>query len=192
MSDRPIKRTLRGLSGGRRAKPVANGVRPPKVAEIVPVLGRRKARHAGADGGPGLLPRPTARHSQDGLQLREAHSIGFRSRLYFGRKQSVAPTVSTAARTAGLRCTDRCRANSAIRWRFVETVSNLGVLAIGPSNGSICRRPLPSTGSRRLDSPASSVSGRRRRPEGLASVRRSNGTCSFPHTAFTRVPGAER
>ena len=33
-------------------------------------------------------------------------SIGFRSGLYFGRKQSVAPTVSTTARTAGLRCTD--------------------------------------------------------------------------------------
>ena len=42
------------------------------VAEIVPALGRRKARHAGADGGPEFLPRPTARHPQDGLQLREA------------------------------------------------------------------------------------------------------------------------
>ena len=42
------------------------------VAEIVPKLGRRKARHAGADGGPEFLPRPTARHPQDGLQLREA------------------------------------------------------------------------------------------------------------------------
>ena len=34
-------------------------------------------------------------------------SIGFRSGLYVGRKQSGAPTLSTAARTAGLRCTDR-------------------------------------------------------------------------------------
>ena len=42
------------------------------VADIVPALGRRKARHAGADGGPACLPRPTARHPQDGLQLREA------------------------------------------------------------------------------------------------------------------------
>ena len=48
-------------------------------------------------------------------------------------------------------------ASSAIRCRFVETESNLGVLAICPSNGSICRCPLPSTGSRRLDSPASTV-----------------------------------
>ena len=50
-----------------------------------------------------------------------------------------------------------CLASSAIRCRDVETGPNLGVLAVFPSNGSICRRPLPSTGSRRLDSPASSV-----------------------------------
>ena len=46
-------------------------------------------------------------------------------------------------------------ASSAIRCRFGETESNLGMLAIVPSNGSLCRRPLPSTGSRGPDSPAS-------------------------------------
>ena len=48
-------------------------------------------------------------------------------------------------------------ASSAIRCRFGETESNLGMLAIVPSNGSLCRRPLPSTGSRGPDSPASPV-----------------------------------
>ena len=48
-------------------------------------------------------------------------------------------------------------ARSAIRCRDVETGPNRGVLAVFPSNGSLCRRPLPSTGSRGPDSPASPV-----------------------------------
>ena len=80
-----------------------------------------------------------------------------------------------------------CLASSAIRCRDVETGPNLGVLAVFPSTGATCRCPLPSTGSRGLNSPASAVSGRRRRPEGLASVRRSNGTCSFPAYRFHKV-----
>ena len=47
-----------------------------------------------------------------------------------------------------------CLASSAIRCRDVETGPNLGVLAVFPSNGATCRCPLPSTGSRGLNSPA--------------------------------------
>ena len=45
-------------------------------------------------------------------------------------------------------------ASSAIRCRDVETGPNLGVLAVFPSTGATCRCPLPSTGSRGLNSPA--------------------------------------
>ena len=39
-------------------------------------------------------------------------------------------------------------ASSAIRCRDVEDgTTNLGVLAVFPSNGATCRCPLPSTGS---------------------------------------------
>ena len=48
-------------------------------------------------------------------------------------------------------------ASSAIRCRDVETGPNLGVLAVFPSSGATCRCPLPSTGSRGLNSPASAV-----------------------------------
>ena len=48
-------------------------------------------------------------------------------------------------------------ASSAIRCRDVETGPNLGVLAVFPSTGAPCRGPLPSTGSRGLNSPASAV-----------------------------------
>ncbi len=50
-----------------------------------------------------------------------------------------------------------CLASSAIRCRDVETGPNLGVLAVFPSTGATCRCPLPSTGSRGLNSPASAV-----------------------------------
>ena len=46
-----------------------------------------------------------------------------------------------------------CLARSAIRCRDVETGPNLGVLAVFPSTGATCRCPLPSTGSRGLNSP---------------------------------------
>ena len=48
-------------------------------------------------------------------------------------------------------------ASSAIRCRDVETGPTLGVLAVFPSTGATCRCPLPSTGSRGLNSPASAV-----------------------------------
>ena len=48
-------------------------------------------------------------------------------------------------------------ASSAIRCRDVETGPNRGVLAVFPSTGATCRCPLPSTGSRGLNSPASAV-----------------------------------
>ena len=50
-----------------------------------------------------------------------------------------------------------CLASAAIRCRDVETEPNLGVLAVVPSNGATCRCPLPSTGSRGLNSPALAV-----------------------------------
>ena len=48
-------------------------------------------------------------------------------------------------------------ASAAIRCRDVETGPNLGVLAVFPSTGATCRCPLPSTGSRGLNAPASAV-----------------------------------
>ena len=50
-----------------------------------------------------------------------------------------------------------CLARSAIRCRDVETGPTLGVLAVFPSTGATCRGPLPSTGSRGRNSPASAV-----------------------------------
>ena len=83
-----------------------------------------------------------------------------------------------------------CLASSAIRCRDVETGPNLGVLAVFPSNGATCRCPLPSTGSRGLNSPASAVSGRRRRPsKGSPPSAAQTVRAVFPHTAFTRLPG---
>ena len=50
-----------------------------------------------------------------------------------------------------------CRARAAIVCCFVEMVSGLGMSAIVPLRRSAIRRPLPSTGSRRVSSPASAV-----------------------------------
>ena len=50
-----------------------------------------------------------------------------------------------------------CLASSAIRCRDVETGPTLGVLTGFPSTGATCRGPLPSPGSRGLNSPASAV-----------------------------------
>ena len=83
-----------------------------------------------------------------------------------------------------------CLASSAIRCRAVETGPNRGVLAVFPSTGATCRCPLPSTGSRGLNSPASPVSGRRRRPsKGSPPSAAQTVRAVFPHTAFTRLPG---
>ena len=84
-------------------------------------------------------------------------------------------------------------AGSAIRCRFGETESNLGVLTIVLSNGSICRRPLPSTGSRGPDSPASPVlwgAPIPRRPSPRASVPARGGTIRAPAGSLRRTPGA--
>ena len=86
-----------------------------------------------------------------------------------------------------------CLASSAIRCRDVETGPTLGVLAVFPSNGATCRCPLPSTGSRGRNSPVSAVSGRRRRPpKGSPPSAAQTVRAVFRHTAFTRVPVAER
>ena len=83
-----------------------------------------------------------------------------------------------------------CLASSAIRCRDVETGPTLGVLAVFPSTGATCRCPLPSTGSRGRNSPASAVSGRRRRPsKGSPPSAAQTVRAVFPHTAFTRLPG---
>ena len=86
-------------------------------------------------------------------------------------------------------------ASSAIRCRFGETESNLGMLAIVPSNGSLCRRPLPSTGSRGPDSPASPVYYETLRflaahPLTLR-CRRVTVTIRAPAASLRRTPGAD-
>ena len=80
-----------------------------------------------------------------------------------------------------------CLASSAIRCRDVETGPNLGVLAVFPSTGATCRGPLPSTGSRGLNSPASAVPYETRRllavthpPEIKGAFARSIGTSRAP------------
>ena len=83
-----------------------------------------------------------------------------------------------------------CLASAAIRCRDVETGPNLGGLAVFSSTGATCRCPLPSTGSRGLNAPASAVSGRRRRPsKGSPPSAAQTVRAVFPHTAFTRLPG---
>ena len=86
-----------------------------------------------------------------------------------------------------------CLASSAIRCRDVETGPNLGVLAVFPSNGATCRCPLPSTGSRGRNSPASAVSGRRRRPPYLGHVLPDNRHGLVANVCVTAATGtAER
>src|SRR6516165_804018 len=83
-----------------------------------------------------------------------------------------------------------CRASSAIRCCFVDTSTGSDAPAMFPSNGCLKRHPLSSTGSLRYGSPASTVSGRRRRTGVLASVRRSNWTCGFPASSFHKGASA--
>ena len=87
-----------------------------------------------------------------------------------------------------------CLARSAIRCRDVETGPNRGVLAVFPSNGATCRCPLPVPPSLHGVSwaqfPRFGGVGSEEAPiEGLASVRRSNGTCGFPAYRFHKAPG---
>ena len=84
-------------------------------------------------------------------------------------------------------------ASSAIRCRDVETGPNLGVLAVFPSTGAPCRCPLPSTGSRGLNSPASAVlcdTPTPRRPSPRASLPSPGGTIRAPAASLRRTPGA--
>ena len=86
-----------------------------------------------------------------------------------------------------------CLASSAIRCRDVETGPNLGVLAVFPSTGATCRCPLPSTGSSWAQFPRFGGVGSEEAPiEGLASVRRSNGTCGFPAYRFHKAARGQR
>ena len=86
-----------------------------------------------------------------------------------------------------------CLASSAIRCRDVETGPNLGVLAVFPSTGATCRCPLPSTGSRGLNSPL-----RRCRVGGGAHRRARLRPPLKRYVRFSRIPlsqgcpGAER
>ena len=70
------------------------------------------------------------------------------------RRRVPAGTGSQAMATA---IPTACPGQFGYPCRDVETGPNLGVLAVFPSNGATCRCPLPSTGSRGLNSPASAV-----------------------------------
>ena len=84
-------------------------------------------------------------------------------------------------------------ASSAIRCRDVETGPNLGVLAVFPSTGATCRCPLPLHGVSWAQFPRFGGVGSEEAPiEGLASVRRSNGTCGFPAYRFHKAARGQR
>ena len=88
-------------------------------------------------------------------------------------------------------------ASSAIRCRDVETGPNLGVLAVFPSTGATCRGPYaPSRtlhGVSWAQFPRFGGAGSEEAPiEGLASVRRSNGTCGFPAYRFHKAAWGQR
>ena len=142
------------------------------------------ARHAWRTSGrPGsLLTLAPHRSGRAGSAASGSSTDGFAT-----RRRVPAGPGSQAMATA---IPKACLASSAIRCRDVETGPNLGVLAVFPSTGATCRCPLPSTGSRGLNSPASAVSGRRRRPsKGSPPSAAQTVRAVFPHTAFTRLPG---
>ena len=94
-----------------------------------------------------VLPRPGRLHHASPGSGSSTDSFATRRRVPAGPgSQAMATAIPTA-----------CLASSAIRCRDVETGPNRGVLAVFPSNGATCRCPLPSTGSRGLNSPASAV-----------------------------------
>ena len=105
---------------------------------------------AGRSGRPGsLLTLAPHRSGRAGSAASGSSTDGFATR----RRVPAGPgsqAMATAIPKAYL-------ASSAIRCRDVETGPNLGVLAVFPSTGATCRGPLPSTGSRGLNSPASAV-----------------------------------
>ena len=126
---------------------------PPNLASCG--TGGRVSLHAvsaalGRSGRPGsLLTLAPHRSGRAGSAASGSSTDGFAT-----RRRVPAGPGSQAMATA---IPKACLASSAIRCRDVETGPNLGVLAVFPSTGATCRCPLPSTGSRGLNSPASAV-----------------------------------
>ena len=99
-----------------------------------------------------------------------------------------------------LLCLGRLNTSSILRTlAFIATRSTLLLASVCQSRPVAMNSPWPRAFSPRTPpvvgwnnpvehhcSLASSMSGRRRRPEGLASVRRSNWTCGFPASSFHR------
>ena len=119
-----------------------------RAADSLSVRLARRVR--GRSGRPGsLLTLAPHRSGRAGSAASGSSTDGFATR----RRVPAGPgsqAMATAIPKAYL-------ASSAIRCRDVETGPNLGVLAVFPSTGATCRCPLPSTGSRGLNSPASAV-----------------------------------
>ena len=115
--------------------------------DVVRLIGSRTTEWSGRPGS--LLALAPHRSGRAGSAASGSSTDGFATR----RRVPAGPgsqAMATAIPKAYL-------ASSAIRCRDVETGPNLGVLAVFPSTGATCRCPLPSTGSRGLNSPASAV-----------------------------------
>ena len=117
----------------------ANGPHPIRTRLVVPGSGRPGSLLTLAPHRSGRAGSAASGSSTDSFATRRRVPAGPGS-------QAMATAIPTA-----------CLASSAIRCRDVETGPNLGVLAVFPSTGATCRCPLPSTGSRGLNSPASAV-----------------------------------
>ena len=122
----------------------------PRPLAAAPVMARAQALATHRSGRPGsLLTLAPHRSGRAGSAASGSSTDGFATR----RRVPAGPgsqAMATAIPKAYL-------ASSAIRCRDVETGPTLGVLAVFPSTGATCRGPLPSTGSRGLNSPASAV-----------------------------------
>ena len=115
--------------------------------DVVRLIGSRTTEWSGRPGS--LLTLAPHRSGRAGSAASGSSTDGFAT-----RRRVPAGPGSQAMATA---IPKACLASSAIRCRDVETGPNLGVLAVFPSTGAPCRGPLPSTGSRGLNSPASAV-----------------------------------
>ena len=114
------------------------------------VIGGKEVETARGSGRPGsLLTLAPHRSGRAGSAASGSSTDSFAT-----RRRVPAGPGSQAMATA---IPKACLASSAIRCRDVETGPNRGVLAVLPSNGATCRGPLPSTGSRGLNAPASAV-----------------------------------
>ena len=118
--------------------------------DLIDILVQPRRDGRAGSGRPGSLLTPAPHRSgRAGSAASGSSTDGFATR----RRVPAGPgsqAMATAIPKAYL-------ASSAIRCRDVETGPNLGVLAVFPSTGATCRCPLPSTGSRGLNSPASAV-----------------------------------